>query len=79
MKISVSAAALAAIIWFILAVELTLAWNSVPNVYEIGSTGQLIPFIIGSVGFLRAIHLALLGLFEDVGDTHNLWSLAKLL
>ncbi|KAK2774056.1 hypothetical protein CKAH01_13279 [Colletotrichum kahawae] len=37
------------IVYFILSVELTLMWNEVQGVNILRSTGQLIPFIIGSV------------------------------
>lgn len=66
------AAAFAAIVWFILAVELTLAWNSVSNIYDLGSTGQLIPFIIGVMGLFRVMYLALPDQFEDVRDPKTL-------
>lgn len=65
LKIVGVVAAFAAIVWFILAVELTLAWNSVSNIYDLGSTGQLIPFIIGVMGLFRVMYLALPDQFED--------------
>ena len=34
-------------VWSIIAVELTLNWNSVVDVYEVRSTGQLIPLVGG--------------------------------
>lgn len=40
-----------------LAVELTLAWNNVTNVYILGSTGQLIPFVVGVLGLLQNLYL----------------------
>jgi len=43
------------IIWSILAVELTIAWNNISGVYTLNSTGQLIPFIIGIVSFIRLL------------------------
>lgn len=39
----------------ILAVELTLAWNHVEGVYEVVSTGQFIPLLIGILGLGRAV------------------------
>jgi hypothetical protein len=33
--------------WSILAVELTLVWNSVEGVYNIKSTGQIIALVVG--------------------------------
>ena len=47
------------LIWSVLSVELTLAWNSVTNIYSIAATGQLIPFIAGMLGFLRNLHLVI--------------------
>ena len=52
--------------WFVLAVELSLRWNSVTGIYDIGSTGQLIPFIIGLLGLLRVIHVTIRSTDEDV-------------
>ncbi|KAF2432371.1 hypothetical protein EJ08DRAFT_130734 [Tothia fuscella] len=44
------------IVWTIISVELTLYWNGITDVYTLNSTGQLIPFIIGAVGFVRLLH-----------------------
>jgi ATP/ADP translocase len=44
-------------IWSLLAIELTLFWNGITDVYDIKSTGQLIPFITGILsiaGLLQA-------------------------
>jgi hypothetical protein len=44
-------------IWSLIAIELTLFWNGVTGIYDIDSTGQLIPFITGIlslVGLLQA-------------------------
>ncbi|KAL2428462.1 hypothetical protein ABEF91_008638 [Exophiala dermatitidis] len=49
----------AVIVYSILAVELTLAWNHVRGVYDVSSTGQLIPLFIGLVGLVRAVLSAL--------------------
>lgn len=35
------------IIWSVAAIELTLVWNKVTDVNNLGNTGQLIPFVIG--------------------------------
>lgn len=43
-------------LWAVVAVELTIAWNNVTGVYTLESTGQLIPVIIGVVGLLRVLH-----------------------
>lgn len=58
---------LASMLWFLLSIELTLAWNSIAGVYSLNSTGQLIPFIIGFLGFLRALHLIFLDFMDAVG------------
>lgn len=34
-------------IWAILAVELTLTWNHMSGVYNVSSTGQVIPLVAG--------------------------------
>lgn len=33
--------------WSVLAVELTLVWNSVKEVYTVKSTGQIIALVVG--------------------------------
>ncbi|KAI9663154.1 MAG: hypothetical protein M1821_008202 [Bathelium mastoideum] len=43
------------ILWSILATELILVWNNVDGIYNVSSTGQLIPFIIGVVGLMRLL------------------------
>ncbi len=40
--------------WAITATEMTLAWNNVSGVYDIRSTGQIIPFVIGTVSLCRS-------------------------
>ena len=60
----------AAICWFVLAVELTLYWNSINSVYNISSTGQLIPFIVGLLGFVRVTHLAIMTRHGSVSLPH---------
>ena len=61
-------ASLLLVSWFVLAVELTLRWNSVIGIYDIGSTGQLIPFIIGLLGLLRVIHITMRSTYEEVSE-----------
>jgi hypothetical protein len=41
------------LIWSILAIEFTIKWNNITGVDTIQSVGQLIPFIIGTIGFLK--------------------------
>ena len=36
------------IVYSIIAIELTLVWNNVSGVYNVNSTGQVIPLIAGS-------------------------------
>ncbi|ORY71905.1 uncharacterized protein BCR38DRAFT_480379 [Pseudomassariella vexata] len=50
------AANLFTIVWTMVSVELTLHCNKIIGVYTLDSIGQLIPFIIGVVGFLSLIH-----------------------
>ena len=54
------------LIWSVWSVELTLAWNSVTNIYSIAATGQLIPFIAGMLGFLRNLHLVIVDMHKIV-------------
>jgi hypothetical protein len=39
----------------VISIELTLKWNAISDVYDIESTGQLIPFITGLVGLLKTM------------------------
>ncbi|KAI1214468.1 uncharacterized protein F4807DRAFT_129227 [Annulohypoxylon truncatum] len=57
------------IIWFILSVEFTLAWNDIRGVNSINSAGQLIPFVIGAVSTLQVMKkIILLGLAKKYKD-----------
>ena len=40
----------------VVAIELMLVWNGINDVYSITLTGQLIPFVIGVVGFFKTLH-----------------------
>lgn len=60
--------ALVAIAWLMACVELTLKWNNVQGVNTVKTTGQLIPFIIGIVGFIRAINDVILAWIRKVGQ-----------
>lgn len=44
------------LMWAIISIELTLAWNTITGVYTIGTTGQLIPFAIGVINFVALLH-----------------------
>lgn len=57
-----------AIMWAALAIELTLAWNNVTGIYVLGSTGQLIPFVVGMLGLLRNVHLIAVKLSEKAHE-----------
>ena len=39
-----------------MAIELTVSWNDLEDVYSINSTGQLIPFIIGAAVPVRIFY-----------------------
>ncbi|KAI5797527.1 hypothetical protein DFH27DRAFT_562727 [Peziza echinospora] len=45
-----------ALVLFIVAVELTIKWNKIEGVQDVGSTGQLLPLIIGIGGVGRVAH-----------------------
>jgi ankyrin repeat protein len=40
----------------IIAIELTLTWNKLDEIYELGSAGQMIPFVIGLVALLHTLY-----------------------
>jgi len=44
------------LIYPVIGIEMTLHWNHVTGVYSINSVGQLIPFVIGLVGFIKAVY-----------------------
>lgn len=46
---------LACAVWSILSIELMIRWNKVTEVHTIQSVGQLIPFVIGIVGFFKLL------------------------
>ncbi|KAI9854684.1 MAG: hypothetical protein M1824_006636 [Vezdaea acicularis] len=45
-----------AVVWTILAMELTIIWNGITGVYVLNTTGQLIPFVIGLGGLLKTLY-----------------------
>lgn len=51
--------------WSILAVELTLMWNSVKGVYNVQSTGQIIALVIGLGVLVKVLWLLRHGKIED--------------
>jgi len=46
---------MACIIWSIVAIELMIRWNDITDVHTVQSVGQLIPFVIGIVGFVKLL------------------------
>ena len=57
---------LAIVVWTIITVESTLVYNSISGVYSIGTTGQLIPFIIGIVGMGKTINSIIISAIKKV-------------
>ena len=55
-----------ALILFILAVELTIKWNKIGGVGDIGSTGQLLPVIIGIGGMGRVFTRFIQSILEEI-------------
>ena len=53
-------------IWFVLSIEFTLAWNQVQDIDTIQSTGQLIPFIIGVVSSAQALKKVAISVIKKV-------------
>ncbi|KAF4468670.1 hypothetical protein FALBO_4435 [Fusarium albosuccineum] len=48
------------LVYSILGIELTLHWNDVTGVYDVNTTGQLIPFTIGLCGLVQILYVPLL-------------------
>lgn len=46
--------ALIFLVWAVLAVEFTLAWNHISEVYDVSTTGQVIPLVVG-IGFITTV------------------------
>ena len=73
---------LVCVIWSILAIELMIKWNNIIEVNTIQSVGQLIPFVIGVVGFLKllrdiSIERTQLWIYEIVLVRHSTLSLVS--
>lgn len=51
------------LILFIIGVEMMIRWNHIVGVNSLGSTGQLLPLIIGVGGMFRVIHCLFKGLW----------------
>lgn len=43
-------------VWSILAIELTIHWNNITNMYTLDSTVQYVPLAVGLGGFVRLIY-----------------------
>jgi hypothetical protein len=65
---------LACLIWFIIAIELTLLYNSISGVYDLRPTGQLIPFIIGIVGLVKVLHILILNSLKEMYSVRSIVS-----
>ncbi|KAL8787693.1 MAG: hypothetical protein Q9195_007649 [Heterodermia aff. obscurata] len=46
----------AIIVWIVVTIELTLKFNHASGIYDLDSTGQLIPFIIGIVSMGKTLN-----------------------
>ena len=44
------------IVWSILAIELIIYWNSISDVYDISSTGQVIPLSVGFGSLIKNLY-----------------------
>ena len=60
------------VIWTIIAVELTLSFNSISDVYTIESTGQLIPFVIGIVGLGKTLNSITIDAIKKVSRSEGI-------
>jgi hypothetical protein len=47
-------------------IELTLKMNKITGAYDISSTGQLIPFIIGTTSLMTAVRAVVLQIVQNV-------------
>ena len=45
-----------AVAWFLICIELTIFWNNISGVYDVRTTGQLIPLVIGVSNAVTAVH-----------------------
>lgn len=44
------------LVWSILAIELTIHWNNISDMYALDTTGQYVPLTIGLGGFVRLLY-----------------------
>lgn len=64
----------AGLILFIIGVEMMVRWNHIGGVNSLGSTGQLLPLIIGVGGMFRVIHCLLKGLCKKLLTHREPWA-----
>ena len=60
----------AIIIWIVITIELTLKFNHLNDIYDLNSTGQLIPFIIGIVSMGKTLNALWVDLIKKVCFFH---------
>ncbi|QDS71619.1 hypothetical protein FKW77_007110 [Venturia effusa] len=53
MRIIAPATNIFSFVYSVIGIEMTLQWNHVTGVYSVNSVGQLIPFVIGLIGFVK--------------------------
>lgn len=58
----------AVVVWSSISIELTISWNQISGVYILGSTGQLIPFVVGVLGLVRNLHLIAVKVSETAAN-----------
>jgi len=58
-------------LWCLVAIETTLKWNKITGIYNLQSTGQFIPLIIG-IGGVLSVMLSLLGIYLEKSEV-SLW------
>ena len=54
-------------LWCLVAIETTLKWNKITDIYNLQSTGQFIPLIIG-IGGVLSVMLSLLGIYLEKSE-----------
>ena len=63
---------LAVLVWLVITIELTLNFNHASGIYDIDSTGQLIPFVIGIVSMGKTLNALLVDLIKKVYWIHTI-------
>ena len=62
------------IVWIVITIELTLKFNHASGIYDIDSTGQLIPFIIGIASMSKKLNALWVVLIKKVYLVHVIQS-----